>query len=102
MKLAVADPKFSPQTVTEAIRKTRGSIMKDAGRIHFIHELFGSSGVFRENAVRMARTILINMVDGLAQTAHDFDGDLQIAIFGMPVFFCSGNDLKTTAELRGT
>src|ERR1700742_3979101 len=100
MQFAVADAKLGTQAVAESIGKTGGGIMKNAGSVHFIHELFSVGRVLRQDAVRMARTILINVLNRFNQTFYYLDGNFQVAVFGVPVFLCSVDDWRVAAYLR--
>src|SRR5579864_4771246 len=63
MQLAVADTDLCAQSITKSISKSSRCIMKDAGSVNFCHKLFSGSFVFRKYAVRVARTILINVIN---------------------------------------
>ena len=54
VKLAVADSQFSAQAITEAVSKARGSVVKDAGGINFIHEQLCSALIRGKNAFGVA------------------------------------------------
>src|SRR5882672_3960748 len=101
MQLAVADPQFSAQAVTEAVSKARRGIMEYAGSVYFTHEQLRGCIVLGKNAFGMARAIMIDVFDSFVNVTHDPDRNFQVSVFGMPVFFCSRNDLLVRKHLNG-
>ena len=66
MELPRAHANLGAKTITETVRKTRGTIAVNTRRIHHLQEVFRRLVILREDAIRMMRTKLIDMICGLS------------------------------------
>jgi len=98
VQLAVADAQLCAQAVAEAIGKARGGVVKNAGGVDFIHEKLRGAAVPRKNAFGVTRAVVVDMFNRLRRITYDLDGDLEIAVFGVPVFLSGGDDLAARKQ----
>src|SRR5205823_14399241 len=68
-----ADANFRAHAEFAAIGKSGRGVPIDRGGIHFGKELLRMRLVARDNAVRVRRAIMIDVIDGLLQAVHDAD-----------------------------
>src|SRR5262249_13015195 len=102
VEFAVADTHFGAQTIAEAVSKGGGSVVEHAGGMHFAQEGFRGFVVAGEDAFCMARTIVVNVLDGFGEVAYDPDCNFQVAVFGAPVFFRRGDNVLAGKECDRT
>ena len=67
--------------------------MEDAGGIDFIHEELSGVFVLGKDALCMARSVMVDVLDCFIHVAYDLHRNFEIAIFGVPVLFRGRNDL---------
>ena len=65
-----ADLRTEPVPV--AVAKARAAVPEDIRRIDKLHKLFGLFLVGRNDSFGMSRAVLVDMLDGLIQTGHNF------------------------------
>src|ERR1700722_13514901 len=75
MQFPGADPDLGAQSVTEPIRKSRGSILKNIGRVHELHEPRRHIMALGPDGLRMPRAISIDMFNRFVDAVHDLDGN---------------------------
>src|ERR1051326_7510165 len=67
MELAVADSQLSAQAVAKTIGKARGGVVEDPGRVNLIHEQRRNFRIAGENAFRVARAVMVDVVNGFSE-----------------------------------
>src|SRR5215472_2046961 len=100
VQLAVADADLCAQAVAKAVGKAGGSIVKDAGRVDFVQKDIRGLLILSNDALRVARAVMIDVFDGLVEITHDLDREFQIAVFSVPIFFFGGNDVLPWKEFN--
>ncbi len=90
--LAGADAYLRPESVPETVREAGRGIPVYAGAVHQILEQVRRRGVFRNNGIRMVRSVMIDMGNGFPDIFHDFDSHLIIQIFP-EILLGSGRDI---------
>ena len=78
MKLARGNSDFGAETKDASIVQTRGRVMQNRGRIDFVEKTFGVSRIFRNDAVGMARSVTIHMINGLIERIHHSNGNDEV------------------------
>ena len=74
MKLACADAYFCPESVTESVCESCGTVLVYSGRVYVCHEVSCSISVFGNNAVSVVRTVMIDMCYSLVAGMDRQDG----------------------------
>src|ERR1700684_1412011 len=63
MQFSCADPDFRAQAITKAIGESRGSVLKNISRVDELHEAGCDIVALRDNGLRVARTVPVDMLD---------------------------------------
>src|SRR5947207_6636764 len=68
VRLVGADADFGAEAGLKTVRKTRGSVPEDSGRIDFVQKSPRIIFVFRHDAVRVSGSVLMHMIDRFLET----------------------------------
>src|SRR5208282_2269315 len=71
VQFPVAYPYLCAEAVTVAIRKTCRSVVEYAGGVDFLQKTLGDRLIFRNNAIRVLRTVPVNVFQPLIHRIHN-------------------------------
>ena len=74
VKFTGADTDFGTEAITETIGKAGRTIHVTAGRINQLHKVFRCCAVFRNNAVGMMGTVVVDVTDCFVDIIYNLDG----------------------------
>ena len=95
-----ADADFSAQAVFKAVGKARAGIDHAAGRIHFAQKALGVRVAAGEDGVGVVAAVVVDVGHGFIQPRHHLDGDDGRQVFGTPIFFLRGDQLRLWLRLQ--
>ena len=82
---AGADADLGAEAIAIAVGKARGGVMVHARGIHLLQKDARGGGVVGDDGVGVGGAETLDVVDGFVHAANDFQGQDQVAVFGVPL-----------------
>src|SRR3974390_44319 len=99
--LISADADFGPHTKFAAVREACGGVPIDRRRVDLTEEPPGSGFVSRDDAVRVRRTVMVNMIDCLLHPIDEAHVENVIVVFGKEILVSYRAQQKICGLRRG-
>ena len=101
VELVGGDADLGAEAEFFAIGEAGGDVVKDTGAIDAVEERFCRGGVGGDDAIRVMRTVVIDVGDGFLHRVDDFHGKDVVEILGAPVFFGGRDEIGDNLTALG-
>ncbi len=98
VQLVVGDADFGAQSEFEAVGEAGRCIDHHGSRIDLPQEAHRAGVVLGHDGVGMLRRIAVDVVYGLLQIVDDAHGEDGRQVFGRPVRFCGGGQMRIAGQ----
>ena len=95
-----ADAEFRAQAVPETVGESCGGVLKNASRVHELHEARRDIVAFRHDGFRVARAVPVDVLDRFVDAVHDLDRNYQVGVLFLPILFTRGENFLPSGKFQ--